>query len=188
MTTKKTTKTKPMKKTVKKMTASEKRIAIAKDTIKWLNTKAIKASPGFYFHIPGNGIKIKNYNENFDVIFKNATKLCMVCALGGMFYSIVRRFDNVTADIGYIHNRKSGSYLTDVLCQDIYKQLRKYFSIRQLVLIEDSFEEHDGISVNDWKKSGGCINEPKRRSKPPAVRMRMIMENIVKNKGVFKPT
>jgi hypothetical protein len=206
MTTKKTpvkksTKKKSaVKKTPAKTTAAERRVAIAIDTIKWLGTKAIKMKPGTYFQLPRKAIKNLNHNHKLDVALATVKTPCQVCALGGMFYSMVRRFDKVPLSICNTVWEKGDMYADGVGHADIYIELSKYFDGHQLSLIESAFEkrdmvefdEYDGIErefvtegleisdLIDW-----AINFA--RKKNAADRLRAIMTNIIENKGTFKP-
>jgi hypothetical protein len=210
-------KTKPVKKVVKKkivkkpvkkmtaadkMTAAEKRVAIAKDTIKWLGTKAIKMKPGTYFQFPRKAIKVQNSNRKLNVELKTVKKPCQVCALGGMFYSMVRRFDKVPVSICYSTEYEMNTqYAEGVGHADIYTELANYFPSHQLSLIESAFEKRDLVEMEDY--DGICKefdatfgteldNVVDRaiafaRKENAVERLRAIMNNIIENNGAFKP-
>ena len=209
MTTKKT---KPVKKVVKKkivkkpvkkmtaadkMTAAEKRVAIAKDTIKWLGTKSIKMKPGTYFQFPHKAIKVRNSDRKLDVALETVKKPCQVCALGGMFYSMVRRFDKVPVRVCNTYYEVNTEYAEGVGHDDIYYELAKYFPGHQLSLIESAFEKRDLIEMEDYKGiekefDANVDNVVDRavafaRKENAVERLRAIMNNIIENNGAFKP-
>ena len=186
MTTKKTIKTKP----VKRLTAAQKRVLIAEDTIAWLNTKAIKAKRGNYFKAPASGIKVKGHDDKLDVALATTKKPCQVCALGGMFYSMVRRFDKVTVGIGDINSRLNGEYFIDVGVAGIFDELGRYFSHHQLAMIESAFETTDMFEWDDYDHIDEATADKAIKfalKMTPAGRLRKIMNNIIENKGVFEP-
>jgi len=200
---KKSTKKKPVaKKTPVKMTGPQKRVAIAKDTIKWLGTKAIKMKPGTYFQLPRKAIK--NHNHKLDVALATVKTPCQVCALGGMFYSMVRRFDKVPVSICSTMWEKDETYADGVGHADIYIELSKYFPSHQLSLIESAFEKRDMVELGDYDgievgfdvdalalEKWPCPTIDRAvnfaRKKNATDRLRAIMNNIIENNGAFKP-
>ena len=202
---KKSTKKKPVaKKTPVKMTGPQKRVAIAKDTIKWLGTKAIKMKPGTYFQLPRKAIKVQSYDDKLDDVLVTVKNPCQVCALGGMFYSMVRRFDKVPVSICNTMWEKGDMYAYGVGHADIYIELSKYFDGHQLSLIESAFETRDMFEVADYdgievgfdvdalaleKRPCSTIDRAVNfaRKKNATDRLRAIMNNIIENNGAFKP-
>ena len=179
------------KATTKKLTAAEKRVAIAEDTIKWLNSRAIKATTGTYFGAPAKGIKVKSYDDKLDLALEKTKGTCRVCALGGMFYSMVRRFDEVTVGIGNIDSQPSSDYFLGVDGFSVFDELEKYFSHQQLAAIESAFEQRDMFEYEDHAKMSDAemvwSQDFTRGAKTPADRLRAIMNNIIENKGKFRP-
>jgi len=178
-----------MKKT---LLPAQKRVLIAKDTIKWLDTKAIMTKTNSnYFKMSGKGIKVKNTLRDIElgVMLKNTTNSCQVCAIGGMFYSMVRRFDNITIDVGeHAHH----NYLKRIYRSSIFDELERYFSYEQLIMIESAFEMHEMHNPDDWdnidrNKFINASNFAISDKKSPAARLRKIMNNIIQNDGVFVP-
>jgi hypothetical protein len=184
--------------TTKKLSAKAKmRILIAKDTLKWLAAKKLKLAPGTYFNLPNKSVPTNNskkdLNRKLDKVLETVSKPCDVCALGGMFYSMVRRYDGVKLYEGNTEyaSGPNGSevYVSSVTGSIVYDRLKKYFSAQQLGLIETAFEE---------TIMGNCVNNDNdyyrledarvfAYNKPSATRLKMIMENIIKNKGEFNP-
>ena len=177
--------------TKKKLTAAEKRVAIAEDTIKWLNSRAIKATPGTYFGAPAKGIKVKSHDDKLDVALKKTKEACKVCALGGLFYSMVRRFDKVTVGVGNIDSRLNSDYFLGVDGFGVFEELEKYFPHQQLAAIESAFEQRDMFEYEDHAKMSDAemvwSQDFTRGAKTPADRLRAIMNNIIENKGKFRP-
>jgi hypothetical protein len=196
---KKSTKKKPVaKKTPVKMTGPQKRVAIAKDTIKWLGTKAIKMKPGTYFQLPRKAIKVQN--GKLDDVLATVEKPCQVCALGSLFYSMVRRFDKVPVSICNTMWEVDDIYAEGVGHADIYIELSKYFPRHQLSLIESAFEKRDMVEVGDYDgievevgMAGLALEDTIDRAidfarkKNATDRLRAIMNNIIENNGAFKP-
>lgn len=190
---------KPVKKTIKTkpLTATQKRVEIAKDTIKWLDIRKFKMKPGTYFKLPLRAVRVTDTNAKMDVALENVKKPCTVCALGGMFYSMVRKFDKVPVGVGSIEHASilnDRQYLASVDGGSIYDELADYFSRFQLGLIESAFECRDMVDYDydstDFDKANVLVMraiEFGDAEKTPESRMRAIMNNIIKNKGQFRP-
>lgn len=190
------------KKKTKRLTASEKRVLIAKDTVKWLNADKIKATKGTYCKLTFSKEKLIQNKEKLDVILKGQViKPCKVCGLGGMFYSMVRRFDNITVDVDHTFYGKYFIRHLEYGNDTIYSQLGKYFSKDQLELIESAFEQRDMFAHQDLpdnynsKYNLNKINTVIRATNfglkfnaiENKARLRAIMNNIIRNDGVFIP-
>lgn len=176
-----------------------KRVAIAKDVLKWLATGKLKAQSGFYLLAP---------TEVVDVV--NGYK-CEACALGSLFACAVERGDaggtvvespslrNYYGSIGMRADTFEGVKL--------YSKLEGIFDKVQLAMIEGAFEpEHSfprdsreaGGSKRQWDEVQGTywVDSPeiawamawhKTAPKDPSDRMKAIMENIIANNGTFVP-
>lgn len=163
------------------------RVIIAKDVIAQIEAERYFAKGGSYIRISEEDDYRGSVKENFQNI-----KHCKVCALGGCFLSIVRFKNNVDfdelTDIGamqFAHNNKFKQILTSI------------FSIQQLILIENAFEngwfgespifgsydEKYSVSRQDkheaWEFGQQFSNQNDR--------LIAIMQNIIDNKGTFKP-
>lgn len=177
----------------KDMTAAEKRVMIAKDTIRWLDAKKIKTKTGTYLKLPYRAIKLKKADDRLDTALKTLNKPCNVCALGGMFYSMVRRFDKVTVEV--VATDINDKYLSWMESDNIYEELSKYFPRHQLALIESAFEMRGMVdsSVYSYYQFNEKANFAMYRAinfsskKNSGERLRAIMTNIIKNNGVFRP-
>ena len=170
------------------LTPAKKRVAIAKDVIANINAKKYVACMGSYVNI---------YNTNLDSqslqkVLPQVT--CSVCALGAMFVS----------DVKFNNNFNVGDSTTS----KIDNQLSKYFSKGQLALIEIAFERFDTIYDDDEEElrieNGYYSHISLKKLKiteddvSSAIKfynkfdtseetLIAIMENIIKNKGKFKP-
>ncbi len=107
---------------------------------------------------------------------------CSVCAKGALVVAFVKKFNNVTLD--NLEETAGDQY-------ELANLLDGFFTIDELNLIEAVFEGDssfadsvidgdDELESLDYHAFADKIDKPKQR-------LRLIMENIVKNGGVFKP-
>lgn len=165
---------------------AEKIILIAKDVIKQLNTKKLIANAGSYVNIYNQGLK------KDDDIQKNYSKVkeCRVCALGACMMSATK--------FGNILKVKDVGIGTEELDNDNTRKLfNSIFSPKQLLLIETAFESHnlgtryatdildDTLELTDSEidkcnafYDSYCYDKD---------RLIAIMENIIRNEGIFRP-
>lgn len=152
---------------------AEKRVMIAKDTIEKIKLNNLSAFKGQFIR---NEFGSRNPFESFkDYTNEN---LCKVCAKGALFCSFVGRVNEVT--LGEIRGGNSIDNLE-------HKKLLSIFTKIQLDLIETAFE---GVSyLNICKNEDLLINAEAYLNKYPDNDKRLIVicENIIKNKGTFKP-
>jgi hypothetical protein len=146
-----------------------------------------------------------------DVI--NKTEVCTGCALGGIFMCAIKRVDDLK--IGQLaavkeakHNVKQYGYdLEDALTHDmgpdlvdILKYMKRFFTENQLELIELAFEigsggiSSDGSAAHESARSFLVVDEDRYHDDESegiinndSDRLRLIMENIIVNKGTFMP-
>ncbi len=159
----------------KKLSKAEKRVAIAKDVIAALKAKKYIAETGDYLDI---NYSSDNYDSNINQELLCSNDItCKVCAVGALFTSKVIISNNFDSD--YVPS--------DDVMRD---ELSAYFSKNQLYLIEAAFE---GWETDEYSKSEIILtlknNDHMRfhRDYDTNDRMIAIMNNIVKNKGTFKP-
>lgn len=153
----------------KKLTAAQKRVAIARDVIAQLDLKRFKAEKMTYVWM-NRSIPYTAADEQ--LCDRTAGEKCTVCALGALFIAGVERADKVTVgQVGYGNTPYSFGYLT------------KFFSEKQLTTVERAFEcwRDDPVDPN---RSGYDSDSPLAKLNSND-RMRVIMSNIVKNKGRF---
>lgn len=157
----------------KKLTA----VAIARDVLALMEAKKIRARTGVYFDLGSSNeakfdgsLQAAMHNRNF--------KTCDVCGIGAMFMAYVDKKNEVE-----VHEVCDSIALSDDRAL-IVEKLTPYISERQLDLIEKFFENgymgDDGIDpvINDWQG---------RYSTAKAM-LTAICENMIANKGIFKPS
>lgn len=160
-----------------KMSPSEKRVQIARDVLAQLAAKRLIATPGIWLSgMRDNLLKSSDFVKDPELQkVLGKTKQCTGCALGGMFMCAVERANKLK--VGELSNdsQKSGN----IEFEDVFTYMEKFFSRNQLDQIESAFEKGEGASdvydANDWLEEVDDASE----------RMRLIMENIVANKGKF---
>jgi len=158
----------------KTMTRAQRRVAVAKDVIKWLDQDKLVASSGTYLFAGYGNDDLSNLSSvrlnNPDGSFQDTLKTlpaCEVCAKGAIFVCAVNRQNKVT-------NAETGNW--GWTGEEMRDKLRGLFSARQLDLIEAEFEGSYGYYSRIMEKTMDCDDES---------RMRAIMRNIIKNKGTF---
>lgn len=165
-----------------KMKPSEKRIQIARDVLAQLVSKRLMPKYGVWLAGAKNKFlfskNVEGDSEVKDIFAK--VKQCEGCALGGMFMCAVERADklkmNQLQDYG-------DSYGINIGTGDTFSYMKKFFSKAQLEMIECAFEAGNGsVRYGNYDAV-----EFVRDIDEPGERMRLIMENIVVNKGTFKP-
>ena len=139
----------------------EKRIAIAKDVVRRLRYLRIKANNTYVSNVD-RVFSVDDIGKEMSPRVCKLEKNCDVCALGGMFLSHLRLFNNFTYNMYGINRTRI-----------TLDALNEYFSSDQLNLIEECFEYPPFDS--------------KYQKQHPKTRLRMIMLNIIKNKGTFEP-
>jgi hypothetical protein len=195
------------------LTKRQMRIAIAKDVIAQLEAKKIVATVGNWIEDPKLGTldcfvesKLANgINENVVKIdacdYVNKLNKCKVCALGSLFVSSVH-LDN---DISWKMNKEAQRSFLDMSCRqndcgftyctfeniDNFSSesvLLKYFSRRQLVLIENAFENNKGTlsPFSDYDVTL-CKAFYRKYCHNNKNRLIGIMNNIINNDGTFDP-
>lgn len=192
-----------------KASPSRKRILIAKDVIKHIQSGKIEPKATIYYKAVDP--EFSNYEDVFDEfqeykkqcelpkgidaqqILKKPTVECQACALGSMFISDIIRNDAFSV------KKMDGER------DSAAKRLSKHFSQLQLDMIEMAFEgrnigDNDKLSDRNslfggWTDLGAkCVafyNQfPKDRfgqDSNATKRLVAIMNNIIENKGEFKP-
>lgn len=166
-------------------TKVEMRIAIAKDVLKQLAAKKIKAKQRVYGEFKLKAL-VKEGDDLQTILKTNLkTKSCDACALGAAMISYVRLYDKVKVG-EEVH---PDDYSPKELAMDRPElTLGKVFPPEQLDLIEAAFEHDGGLvyySVSELELENA--KDFGRHFKSSYNRLKAIMGNIVKNKGTFKP-
>lgn len=169
------------------MSPSEKRVAIARDVLEQIKIKRLMPKFGTWLHKKGarNLFSKDLVKDNIEV--KDALagiKQCSGCAIGGMFMCAVERADKLkVSELEYA--KDCAEYSDPIVVEEIseddsFTYLKRFFSRDQLELIECVFESNGGShydeDAGDFALGVGS----------PSERMRLIMENIIVNKGTFK--
>jgi hypothetical protein len=184
------------------MTAEEKRVAIARDALKWLDAGRIKPKMGTLLALDafaGDSLIAESDVRNQRLLQDRLAEVptCQVCAIGSLFYSAVRRFDSLRCSaVGYA---TSHIFAEPVL--DTY--IRQFFDVDQLMLIEHAFELGEGtydieLRNEAMEKDKGLFfsalhfghsvdTNPELGFTPSARRLECILQNIIANNGEFKP-
>jgi hypothetical protein len=161
-----------------RLSPEKQRVRIAKDVIEQLaDGLLIPASTYFYF---GNR---REYGADFDLsAIRDPQKCdlshltarvpCTVCGIGSLFVAAVKRADKL---------KWTGCGLPRFT---ITSYLGEYFTERQLDKIENWYE---CSGYCEFCPDGSCYNWGDWGEKTPRVRMKKIMQDIVKNKGEFIP-
>lgn len=191
MTTEKTVTNKEKNEAFKKMTAPEKRVAIARDVLAGMKADILIAKSGTYL----DDVKFRE-KVRWDMPLKvedqakplmDAVESCNVCGIGSMFVSTVMRFNKLT--IGDIvgadtnpadddENQISAKEFVDEASGGgvMYEYLEQFFPAEDLRKVEEAFEGGSFCAVEDHPYPSDDI------------RLRLIMENIVANEGRFRPS
>lgn len=163
------------------MSPSEKRVAIAKDVLKWVAAGVFKPTQGLFVnkYVPVG-------TKDGEVIELVKTEGCSVCAKGALFMANLLERHEGKMEILKNENNKPYSYedghSRKVLCGIIEGEgkpdfwgrknpMTAYFDTRQWNSIESYFEGYSG-------GQGTYIRDDKDR-------LVYIMENIIKNEGKF---
>lgn len=158
-------------------TKAEKRVIIAKDVLKQLKAKKIKAERFTYLD---ENFTTDYAEEDMREALNKTEEPCSACGVGSLCIALVLRENDFKVPCGI-----------NVLGA-ILKKLTKYFSMKQLALIETAFEGktrdiHDmveeklplSIIYRAETFTRGCFTVEEMLIK--------IMKNIIKNEGTFKP-
>ncbi len=116
-----------------KMTAAQKRVAIAKDVIAQLGKEKYNAESGTYLQLD-ESLPSNKKQQLIDIFADPEMPTCTVCARGAMFCSAVRKFNDCT--VGNVN----GSDASNLVSSNFQKYERKFFSYKQVSLIESAFE------------------------------------------------
>ncbi len=174
-----------------------KMVAVAKDVLSRLKKFRLYVVSNYYL----NGVREFSFHDD-DGAQENLCTLegnCGVCALGAMFLSHIRlnnqvKMIDVKEKMLYNNGEEgddspNGRQRHLAARTFLEKCLKKITTKEQLALIEIAFELNDnilGIGKISKAKRQAAYNFGNRYY-GDAERLKAIMENVVKNKGMFKP-
>lgn len=192
----------------KRMTKRELAVAVAKDVLQQLRQKKLRVKAGAYINSDSTILQISADAKAKENI-KAVKETCTVCALGAAALCYVERFNKANlADLGAMeHTVEEWDDLKLVLFEaqqeQLWNVLKRVFSKKQMLLIEDAFEAVRDNTEDKDNEDIGHEHLPRTklekckesdaavafglRYKKDADRLRAIFQNIVKNKGEFKP-
>jgi hypothetical protein len=163
------------------MTPEQKRVAIAEDVIRYLNTKAIIAASGSYLKILN--VPEKAVGTGIHTVI--GSKECHACAIGSLFMASVGWRDGVNLD-----NRHRSSVDRAVRMDDddgLMAHLQDVFTEGALRRIEMWFEGEEYGGFRFGGREADAASEFKDRFPNDEQRLRLIMANIVANNGKLIP-
>lgn len=178
-----------------KMTDRQKmQVAVARDVLKWIKPSKVKAS--------GNGYVVNRKAQSCDLLLgtdskkvaKTLQKECQVCAKGAMFLSLVAMKNEFNFG-KVIHTLGGNDYDRHISLDQtqLVSRLSNVFDKNQLDLIELCFEtnEYEAKESLEIPEQDRTLEDDARifggRYKRDITRLRKIMENIIENKGEFRP-
>ncbi len=165
-----------------KLSASGKRITVAKDVIDRVKFGQIIPKKGDFM---GDYSAIVNGKKCNDIVeespLKNASMECHACGKGGLFLSYLGITEEV--NLSYFN-----TFISAKLNSDAMIMLSKIFSLKQLTLIETAFEGRSFTWNVTLKNSeiSTCF-QFKKKYYLEKDRLIAICKNIIKNNGTFKP-
>lgn len=167
------------------LSASEKRVAIARDVLAQIHSKRLTAQRGVYLNLDSSKSTTVTKNTELRDLLKSQ-KSCTGCALGSMFMCAVEKADKLKVnDLCYLDLAEGQSEELvpndiEIDQDDTIKYLSKFFPKDQLLDIESAFEGDDF--------GGDCTDFLPEEMEDSSERMRLIMENIIAHKGKFDPS
>jgi hypothetical protein len=162
------------------LTPAKKRIQIAKDVLAQLDAKVIEAQAGTYFLIENLDKKFNNKEIELQKILVGTNSACQCCAKGALFAAKVRNYNDCKVDV-------YGDCVA-VAEGTMRRNLAEIFDQYQYDLIETAFEVDPSMNFHDDKRKNRKLIRAGymyRDVDEAETRMRMIMQNIIKNRGTF---
>ena len=146
-------------------------VALARDVLRLLADKKIEAEEGVYVQAMQDW-HIKHLEWSLKELLRlKDFRPCSVCAMGALLVAYVDKRNECSLRATASHCRRS-----------ISLKLAGVFSAEQLLLIECAFEGFDLVA---WAKE--ATREFYGKYPDPSERLKAIMRNIIKHKGVFAP-
>lgn len=174
--------------TFARATPAQKRVIIAKDVIAALNSRKIVATTGLYVDedpLVDVVLTEKDLDKDYRQVLPKLEE-CQACAVGSMFLCAVKRADNLplreTNLLAEIQDNKewgdgkAAATLAEVH-PGFHSYLTRFFDRDQIYLMENAFEQS---SIHERVRVVCLYGDDEER-------LRMIMENVVRNRGRFQP-
>jgi len=176
-----------------RLTAAQKRVAIARDALKQIKAQKLEINTGVWCDIEMEEVYPDVEKLDAQALFLGRAAVpaiqptCRTCALGACLVSSVRLFDDFKLKT------------SDLDVDEIYKQLKKFFPVGQLLLIESAFEQRDWTDRSTSARHGQNVEKHITEAenttaenfgltyKDDTERAEAIFKNIVRNNGTFKP-
>jgi hypothetical protein len=170
-------------KAFEKLGRRDQRIAIAKDVISLLKAEKIQPA-STYLNIQSehiqdcydnNGHPLDKLDEIQAGVILEQLPSCKVCGIGSLFVAAIRKHDKMTFN----------DLLADYEACDTRDMqtdyLKRWFDSDELDSVEEYFEQENDEYITPE-------NSPIKAEYDKSKRLVMIMENIISNKGHFKPS
>lgn len=170
------------------MTRKQKAVAIAQDVLKRL--KWLNVAEGYYIYDGGH---TNDLGDPISIVpagdaqthVRKIEQSCQVCLLGACLLSKVRLFDKISTEMLDLSKGTPPD--------TIEENLRDVFDVASLALMELVFEGN--IIAADKSPTHPVITFDEREAAErlhceitePKERVRIVMKNVIKNNGVFKP-
>jgi hypothetical protein len=160
------------------LTPRGKAVRVAKDVLQQLKVKKLIATQGKYFDFGATNWSIYDYSKNDDMKHRvAASHTCQVCALG----SAICGYANLNGPVN-ISTAYSGTDIKNTLGGVVFTR-QNLGEIEPAFELDHAFSDREGVSREDACKAVKFG----KKYKTPENRLRAIMNNIIQNRGVFKP-
>lgn len=167
-----------------RLSKAAKRVALAKDVLEQIKAKRYSPTSGVYVEVNATEAAEEFGLSNLDDLEANKALLtgmasCTVCAKGALFMSHVMKTNDCTID--QANNSDDSDSIGD--------RLDDIFDRDQLDLIESAFER-DSNHCSGTDNSDDLVDKAVDfgyKYSNSDKRLIGIMNNIIKNKGIFKP-
>ncbi len=196
--------TKRANKAFSELTKAEQRVAIACDVLAQIEAMTIVPTAGHYVRPRyDNETYIRDRKFNMPKVVGGWTdgkgEVCHACALGSMFLSTVAKQPEL-GTLPATHMSPYGAVdanherqFSGLLREDTVNPLLNYFNRNTLNIIENLFEcgwVNGGMPVADYENHWGPaywgVARPVRTNISATTRLKILMQNIIKNNGDFK--
>jgi len=161
------------------------RVTIAKDALAAINAKEYIPENWTYLKFPGDyddhlALEGKSVKSLLGSVVATKEKPCKVCALGACFLAIVVK-----------ENKFNYPAMGLTRLNEVKVKIDKYFPVKQKRMMESAFERKwviDGATQDDIPPDH--IHQAVKfgkRYRNPTNRLKAILNNIIANRGHFKP-